>query len=68
VIAMLEKDQYCIDIIKQNQAVQAALRKVDNMLLDNHLHHCVVTAINGDEAAERERVLAEILEVFKQDR
>jgi DNA-binding FrmR family transcriptional regulator len=35
------------------------------MILDSHLHHCVITAIQGDEPEERERVLEEIMQVFK---
>ena len=65
VISMLEEDRYCIDVIKQIQAVQAALDKTNQLILDNHLHHCVTTAIQGNEASERERVLSEIMEVFK---
>jgi DNA-binding FrmR family transcriptional regulator len=62
---MLEEDAYCIDIIKQIQAVQAALNKVSVRLLDNHLRSCVVTAVNSHSAKERERVLGEIAEVFE---
>ena len=65
VISMLEEDRYCIDVIKQIDAVQAALEKSSQLLLENHLHHCVITAIRGDEPEERERVLAEIMDVFK---
>jgi len=61
---MVENDDYCIDIIRQIQATQAALSKVSQIILDNHLHHCVITAVRGDDPAERERVLAEISEVF----
>lgn len=61
---MLEDDKYCIDIIRQIQAVQAALNKVSNIILDDHLNHCVTTAIRGDDAAERERVLTEITSIF----
>lgn len=61
---MVDEDTYCIDIIKQVQAVQAALSKVSNMILDNHLHTCVTTAIRNDEPDERERVLKEITSVF----
>ena len=61
---MVEDDTYCIDIIKQVQAVQAALSKVSNIMLDNHLRTCVTTAIRDDEPDERERVLAEITSVF----
>lgn len=65
VITMLEEDRYCIDVIKQIHAVQAALEKTTQLILDDHLHSCVTTAILGDEPAERERVLSEIVEVFK---
>ena len=64
VARMVEDDEYCIDIIKQIQATQAALSKVSQMILEDHLHHCVITAIQGDDQAERERVLSEISEVF----
>ena len=61
---MLADDAYCIDVIKQIQAVQAALNKVSTLLLDNHLRTCVTTAIQGDNADERERMLQEITSVF----
>ena len=61
---MLADDTYCIDVIKQIQAVQAALNKVSTLLLDNHLRTCVTTAIQGDDADERERMLQEITSVF----
>jgi CsoR family transcriptional regulator, copper-sensing transcriptional repressor len=61
---MVDDDIYCIDVIKQVQAVQAALNKVSTLILDNHLRTCVTTAIRSDEPDERERVLAEITSVF----
>ena len=64
VIRMVEEDAYCIDIIRQIQAVEAALNKVNVGILESHLNSCVTTAIQGDDPAERERVLKEITEVF----
>ena len=61
---MVEDDKYCIDIIKQIEAVQAALGKINELILDNHLHTCVTTAIRGDDQTRREAVIGEILEVF----
>jgi DNA-binding FrmR family transcriptional regulator len=61
---MLQADEYCIDVIKQIQAVQAALNKVTTVLLEGHLHSCVTTAIQGEDVSERERVLKEIAQVF----
>jgi DNA-binding FrmR family transcriptional regulator len=46
---MVNEDTYCIDVIKQIQAVQAALNKVGTMILDNHLRTCITTAIQGDD-------------------
>jgi DNA-binding FrmR family transcriptional regulator len=62
---MVEEDAYCIDVIQQIQAVQAALNKVSAKVLDDHLHSCVTTAIQGDDSSERERVLREIMQVFE---
>lgn len=61
---MVEEDAYCIDVIRQIQAVQAALGKVSNLILDNHLNSCLITAVRGDDPEDRERVLKEISEVF----
>ncbi|MGW8224296.1 MAG: metal-sensitive transcriptional regulator [Anaerolineales bacterium] len=61
---MVEDDVYCIDVIRQIQAVQAALGKVSNLILDNHLNSCLITAVRGDDPEDRERVLKEISEVF----
>jgi CsoR family transcriptional regulator, copper-sensing transcriptional repressor len=65
VIRMVEQDEYCIDVIRQIQAVEAALNKVSSQILENHLNSCVITAIQGNDKKERERVLKEITEVFE---
>jgi len=65
VMRMVEEDAYCIDVIRQIQAVEAALNKVSTGILEDHLSSCVTTAIRGDDPAERERVLKEITEVFE---
>lgn len=65
VIRMVEEDTYCIDVIRQIQAIDAALNKVSTQILENHLNSCVITAIKGNNPKERERVLKEITEVFE---
>ncbi|OGO67797.1 MAG: transcriptional regulator [Chloroflexi bacterium RBG_19FT_COMBO_56_12] len=65
VVRMAEEDAYCIDLIRQIQAVEAALNKVSAVILEDHLNSCVITAIRGDSEGERERVLKEITEVFE---
>jgi DNA-binding FrmR family transcriptional regulator len=61
---MIEQDAYCIDVIRQIQAVQAALNKISGLVLDNHLNSCLITAVRGDDPVEKERVIKEISEVF----
>ena len=64
IVTMVEQDRYCVDVMKQIQAAQAALAKVNKIILDKHLHTCLTTAIRGDDPAERERVLSEISDMF----
>lgn len=65
VIRMVEDDAYCIDVIRQIQAVEAALGKTSALILEDHLNSCVITAVRGESEQERERVLKEIAEVFE---
>lgn len=62
---MVTDDKYCIDVIKQIKAVQAALTSVSYMVMSRHLDSCVMTAIRGKDPSERERVLKEIMEVYQ---
>ncbi|MBI3740951.1 MAG: metal-sensitive transcriptional regulator [Chloroflexi bacterium] len=64
VVRMIEEDVYCIDIIKQTQAIEKALDKLNALLLEHHLASCVTTAIRGNKPRERERVIKELLQVF----
>lgn len=62
VIKMVEKGDYCPDILIQSSAVQGALKKSDEIILDSHLHTCIVPKLGGKF---HEKSLEEILEVFK---
>jgi DNA-binding FrmR family transcriptional regulator len=61
---MVEEEAYCIDVIQQIQAVQSALNKISSQILEEHMHSCMITAVRGEDVAERERVLQEIVNVF----
>jgi DNA-binding FrmR family transcriptional regulator len=61
---MIDDGEYCIDVIRQIHAVNAALNKVSKIILEEHMNSCMITAVRGDDQAERERVLNEIAEVF----
>jgi DNA-binding FrmR family transcriptional regulator len=65
IVRLVEQEEYCIDVIRQIQAVEAALNKVSTHILENHLNSCVTKAIKGNNSRERERVLREITEVFE---
>ena len=62
---MLDEGTYCIDVIRQIQAVQSALNKTSKIILEDHMNSCVVTAVRGDDPDERERVLKEIADVYE---
>jgi DNA-binding FrmR family transcriptional regulator len=62
---MVEDNVYCVDVMKQVLAVQRALDRVNAMLLEDHLEHCASTAIRSSDPGERERTIAELLEVFE---
>lgn len=61
---MVENDRYCIDIVTQLSAVRAALRRVEDEILRDHVGHCVEGAIKSGNKAEQRRKIAELMEVF----
>ncbi len=62
---MVEEDRYCIDVVTQIAAVRAALRRVEEELLHDHVGHCVQHAIDsGNKAAQREKI-DELLETLR---
>lgn len=64
-VQRMESDgAYCIDIINQTQAVQAALDKFASVVLQHHLTQCVTEAIRSEDEGERERVVTELLQVY----
>ncbi len=65
---MVEDGRYCIDVIRQNQAVIAALEKVNELILGNHLDTCVTRAAKGKNEKEKKKVYQEIIEVFREKR
>jgi DNA-binding FrmR family transcriptional regulator len=61
---MVEEDRYCIDVVTQIAAVRAALRRVEEEVLRDHVAHCVEHAIaSGDKADQREKI-AELMAVI----
>ena len=61
---MVADERYCIDIVTQISAVRAALRRVEEEVLKDHVAHCVEHAIaSGDKADQREKI-AELMAVI----
>jgi DNA-binding FrmR family transcriptional regulator len=60
---MVEQDRYCIDIVTQISAARAALRKVEEEILQDHVAHCVEHAISSGNKVEQRRKVAELMEV-----
>jgi DNA-binding FrmR family transcriptional regulator len=60
---MVEEDRYCIDVVTQITAVRAALRKVEEEILRDHVAHCVEHAINSGNKAEQRKKIAELMDV-----
>ena len=58
---MVQEEQYCVDILKQLYAVRKALEKMEGVLLDGHLHSCVVEGIKDGHAEE---VIQELEELY----
>ncbi|HVX34866.1 MAG TPA: metal-sensitive transcriptional regulator [Hyphomicrobium sp.] len=61
---MVEDDRYCIDVVTQISAVRAALRRVEEEVLRDHVAHCVEHAIASGNAADQRRKVAELMDVL----
>jgi CsoR family transcriptional regulator, copper-sensing transcriptional repressor len=61
---MVEEDRYCIDIVTQISAVRAALRRVEEEVLRDHVGHCVEHAIASGNKADQRNKIAELMAVI----
>jgi CsoR family transcriptional regulator, copper-sensing transcriptional repressor len=59
---MVESDTYCIDVITQTSAVKQGLSNVEDLLLENHLGHCVVHQV---QSGQTKKAKEEIIKVYK---
>ena len=57
---MVEEDRYCIDIVTQISAVRAALRRLEEEILRDHVGHCVEHAIASGNKADQRRKIEEL--------
>ncbi|MGE5513575.1 MAG: metal-sensitive transcriptional regulator [Bacteroidota bacterium] len=64
-VRMVEQDRYCIDIVTQISAVRAALRRVEEEVLRDHVAHCVEHAIASGDAKEQRKKVLELMAVLE---
>ena len=61
---MVEKDRYCIDVVTQIAASRAALKRVEELVLKDHVAHCVEHAIASGDRGDQRRKVSELMEVL----
>lgn len=65
IISMVEKENYCIDIMNQNMAVIGLLKSVHKNLMENHLNSCFRNAMASKRESKKQKMIKEILQVSK---
>ena len=64
ILAMLEKGDYCVDIMQQNLAVIGLLKSAHGKLMENHLHTCFTHGMNSNNQKRKEHMIDEIAKVM----
>ncbi len=59
---MVEQDKYCVDVLKQTFAVRRAIEKMESLMLEGHLHTCV---IEGIKEGREEQVVGELVDLYE---
>jgi CsoR family transcriptional regulator, copper-sensing transcriptional repressor len=66
ILSMHENNRYCVDITKQVLALQALLKKANNMILRRHMDHCVKDALMNKKPEEKLKELSELMNLIQQ--
>lgn len=61
---MILDERYCVDVLVQTSAVISALKRVEDIVMENHLNTCVVDAIRSDDNQEREKKISELMDLI----
>ena len=64
VARMIEEDRYCIDVVRQIQAIKAALGSLETLALNDHLETCVDHALKSEEIEDRREKVQELVSIF----
>lgn len=60
-VKMIEDEKYCLDIITQSLAVQNALKEIEKIILEGHIHSCVVDQM---KSGEEDKAIAELIKIY----
>lgn len=62
---MIDEGRYCVDVAQQVNAATGMLKKVNDLVLENHLHTCAIHKLNSKDALEREEFAKELIRNFR---
>lgn len=65
---MIENQKYCVDILTQIKAVSSALRSVEIAVLEGHVNHCLISAVDSGSKTEVSEKVEEIMDILKRTR
>ena len=65
---MVDDDRYCMDIVAQTRAVVAALRAVEDVIMENHMQTCVADAFRSENSQQQREKIDEVMQVLSQFR
>jgi len=63
-VRMVEEERYCVELLTQLRAARAALKRVEDAVLREHVEHCVTAAIRSGDAAGQRAKVDELLDVL----
>ena len=61
---MIDNDRYCVDVLTQINAVRAALHKVEEHILRDHVSHCVAGAFASGDTVDQRQKVEELIETI----
>ena len=65
---MIDEDRYCIDILSQTRAVTAAMRKIEDLIMEQHLNTCVLNSMKSGDKEDQKEKISEIMDVLSKFR
>lgn len=64
ILKMIDDDRYCVDVMTQIMATQAILKKVNSIILEGHLEHCVNDAFTNGNKEEQQEKISEVIKLL----